>query len=186
MVGLQAHLPLSRRVQLAVLAHIRHTHTRYDLLLRETSWENARKVVEPVCLDFILKWRGDEETGRDQMDEILREIVVITDSDDSSENSDDDEDDDDDDDEESDDTSDDERDSSSRLSEDIIQQMTPGQLRPSHSRHGLAKDDIHDLHMVSSCWNRPVSGPRALVYLTLPRKRSQNFLLYTTRQQNKY
>jgi hypothetical protein len=50
------------------------------MLLRETSWMNARKVVEPVCLDVLVKWRGDEETGRDQMDEILREVVVITDS----------------------------------------------------------------------------------------------------------
>ncbi|RDL39028.1 uncharacterized protein BP5553_03368 [Venustampulla echinocandica] len=79
-VGLQTDLPLSRRVQLAVLAHIRHTHTRYDKLLRETTWVNARKVVEQVCLDVLVKWRGDEETGRDQMDEILREIVIITDS----------------------------------------------------------------------------------------------------------
>jgi len=36
--------------------------------------------VEPVCLDFIAKWRGDEETGRDQLDEILREVIVISDS----------------------------------------------------------------------------------------------------------
>jgi Uncharacterized conserved protein (DUF2293) len=81
-VGLQTNIPLSRRVQLAVLAHIRHTHTRYDKLLRETSWMNARKVVEPVCLDVLVKWRGDEETGRDQMDEIIREVVIITDSED--------------------------------------------------------------------------------------------------------
>lgn len=43
---------------------------------------NARKAVEPVCLDILIKWRGDEETGRDQMDEILREVVIITDSED--------------------------------------------------------------------------------------------------------
>src|SRR5450432_2658834 len=80
-VGLQADLTLSRRVQLAVVAHIRHAHTRYDLLLRETFWQNARRTVEPLCLDILVKWRGDEETGRDQLDEILREIVVIDDSD---------------------------------------------------------------------------------------------------------
>lgn len=73
-------MSLSRRVQLAVIAHIRHTHTRYDLLLRETSWENARKAVESLCLDILVKWRGDEETGRDQLDEVLREIVVISDT----------------------------------------------------------------------------------------------------------
>ncbi|KAL2073345.1 hypothetical protein VTL71DRAFT_10669 [Oculimacula yallundae] len=86
-VGLQAGIPLSRRVQLAVLAHIRHTHTRYDKLLRETTWMNARKAVEPVCLDVLIKWRGDEETGRDQMDEILREVVIITDSEDEDDSS---------------------------------------------------------------------------------------------------
>lgn len=70
---------------MAVLAHIRHTHTRYDTLLKETSWQNARKVVEALCLDILVKWRGDEETGRDQLDEILREVVVISDSDSESE-----------------------------------------------------------------------------------------------------
>jgi hypothetical protein len=79
-VGLVTEIPLSRRVQLAVLAHIRHNHTRYDELLKETTWQNARKVVEALCLDILVKWRGDEETGRDQLDEILREVVVISDS----------------------------------------------------------------------------------------------------------
>ena len=32
-----------------------------------------------------MKWRGDEETGRDQLDEILREVVLIPDSDDEEE-----------------------------------------------------------------------------------------------------
>ena len=68
-----------------MIAHIRHTHTRYDQLLRETSWEVARRTVESLCLDILVKWRGDEETGRDQLDEVLREIVVIDDSDDEDE-----------------------------------------------------------------------------------------------------
>ncbi|OBT96677.1 hypothetical protein VE01_04198 [Pseudogymnoascus verrucosus] len=84
-VGLQPELTLSRRVQLAANAHIRHNHTRYDKLLHETDYLNARRVVEPLCLDFIMKWRGDEETGRDQLDELLREVVVIPDSDEESE-----------------------------------------------------------------------------------------------------
>ncbi|KAK0651468.1 hypothetical protein B0T16DRAFT_80062 [Cercophora newfieldiana] len=79
-VGLAQDINLSRRVQLAVLAHIRHNHTRYDQLLRETTYVNARKAVEPLCLDILVKWRGDEETGRDQLDEILCEVVVISDS----------------------------------------------------------------------------------------------------------
>ncbi|KAL6796006.1 hypothetical protein GGI42DRAFT_101163 [Trichoderma sp. SZMC 28013] len=89
-VGFSEDIPLSRRVQLAVLAHIRHTHTRYDALLRETTWQNARRTVESLCLDILVKWRGDEETGRDQLDEILREVVVISDSEDDDDDDDDD------------------------------------------------------------------------------------------------
>lgn len=77
-------LPLYRRVQLAVLAHIRHVHTRYDQILREVEWKVARKAVEKQCLDILVKWRGDEETGRDQLGDILREVVVISDADDDS------------------------------------------------------------------------------------------------------
>lgn len=73
-------ITLARRVQLAALAHIRHTHTRYDKLLKESDWANARKAVEKPCLDIIVKWRGDEETGRDQLDEILREVIEISDT----------------------------------------------------------------------------------------------------------
>jgi hypothetical protein len=76
-----------------VLAHIRHNHTRYDQLLRETAYVNARKAVESLCLDILVKWRGDEENGRDQLDEILCEVIVISDSE--SDESDDDEDEDD-------------------------------------------------------------------------------------------
>ncbi|KAI1330534.1 hypothetical protein F5Y16DRAFT_362038 [Xylariaceae sp. FL0255] len=79
-VGMAKDITLARRVQLAALAHIRHTHTRYDQLLKESDWANARKAVEKPCLDVIVKWRGDEETGRDQLDEILREVIEISDS----------------------------------------------------------------------------------------------------------
>ncbi|KAI0198718.1 hypothetical protein F4808DRAFT_434907 [Astrocystis sublimbata] len=84
-VGMAKDITLARRVQLAALAHIRHTHTRYDQLLRESDWANARKAVEKPCLDLIVKWRGDEETGRDQLDEILREVIEISDSESDSE-----------------------------------------------------------------------------------------------------
>jgi hypothetical protein len=85
LVGLNPEISLSRRVQLAVIAHVRHEYTRYDQLLRETTYANARKAVAPLCLDLLVKWRGDEETGRDQLDEILREVVVISDSEDDDE-----------------------------------------------------------------------------------------------------
>ncbi|KAI0402122.1 hypothetical protein F4802DRAFT_577280 [Xylaria palmicola] len=84
-VGMAKDITLARRVQLAALAHIRHTHTRYDELLKESDWANARKAVEKPCLDIIVKWRGDEETGRDQLDEILREVIEISDTENESE-----------------------------------------------------------------------------------------------------
>ena len=78
---------------------------------------NARKAVEPVCLDFIVKWRGDEETGRDQMDEILREVVIITDSEESDESS------------EEDDSSDEEGEITSSSSESISEPASRNQNR---------------------------------------------------------
>ncbi|KAI6092822.1 hypothetical protein F4821DRAFT_223364 [Hypoxylon rubiginosum] len=84
-VGMASDLTLARRVQLAAIAHIRHTLTRYDELLKTTSWTNARKAVEKPCLAIIVKWRGDEETGRDQLDEILREVIEISDTEEDSE-----------------------------------------------------------------------------------------------------
>lgn len=81
-VGLIENMSLSRRVQLAVLAHIRHNYTTYDELLKDIPWSEARRVIQPACLDVIVKWRGDEENGRDELDEILREVVIISDSED--------------------------------------------------------------------------------------------------------
>jgi hypothetical protein len=59
-------------------------------LLKETTYVNARKAVESLCLDILVKWRGDEETGRDQLDEILCEVIVISDSESDDSGSDDD------------------------------------------------------------------------------------------------
>lgn len=96
-----------------MLAHIRHKFTRYDELLTETNYASARKAVEPECLKKLIQWRGDEETGRDQLDEILREVVVISDSEDDSDADDGDaEDDDDDGDDEEEEDSESTRDSS--------------------------------------------------------------------------
>lgn len=79
-VGQADDITLARRVQLATLAHIRHRHTRYDKLLKESRWANARKAVLDLCRDIIFKWRGDEETGRDQLSEILCEVIELSDS----------------------------------------------------------------------------------------------------------
>ncbi|PHH75288.1 hypothetical protein CDD82_4513 [Ophiocordyceps australis] len=82
-VGLQFQLPLTQRVHLATVAHIRHQHTEYDELLRNGSEKAfARTQVRSKCIDILVKWRGDDETGRDQFEEILREVIIISDTDD--------------------------------------------------------------------------------------------------------
>ena len=101
---------------------------------------NARKAVEPVCLDFIVKWRGDEETGRDQMDEILREVVIITDSEESDESS------------EEDDSSDEEGEITSSSSESIPEPASRNQIRAAVDLNqlpesGMAGRNKHVMHM---------------------------------------
>lgn len=102
-VGLADNIPLSRRVHLATLAHIRHTYTRYDELLREMSWQSARRATAPICIKYLVSWRSDDENGRELLDEILREVVVISDSEDDGEDDEDDDDSEDDEDEDDDD-----------------------------------------------------------------------------------
>lgn len=81
-VGNADHLPLSRRVQLAVVAHIRHTYTDYDALLRIVSWHQARAMVEQCCLDQIVKWRGLKDDGVVELEDIFQEVIVLEDDDD--------------------------------------------------------------------------------------------------------
>ncbi|KAI9835592.1 MAG: hypothetical protein M1819_002043 [Sarea resinae] len=80
-VGVAENLPLLRRVQLAVIAHIRHVYTNYDKLLKETSYHDARGKIEKTCLDQLVRWRGDkdDENDADELEEILREVIVISD-----------------------------------------------------------------------------------------------------------
>ena len=69
-----------RRAQLAVIAHIRHTYTNYDALLRQVQYNEARRRVEKPCLDRLIRWRGDDDDAGD-MDDVLREVIVIPDDD---------------------------------------------------------------------------------------------------------
>jgi len=73
---------LPRRVQLAVVAHIRHVYTNYDRLLRTGTYHAARAQIEQKCLDQLVQWRGDGEDGSNDMEEILREVIVISDDED--------------------------------------------------------------------------------------------------------
>jgi hypothetical protein len=74
-------MTLVRRAQLAVIAHIRHVYTDYDRMLKQGTWHEARQHVEQLCLDKLLQWRGDEADVND-VDEMLREVIVIPDDED--------------------------------------------------------------------------------------------------------
>ena len=90
-VGNNTSLDLPRRVQLATIARIRHEYTDYDRLLRAFEWKEARAEVEPACLRKLIEWRGENDIGDDnELEEIVRETIVIDDDDDVSDAGDDD------------------------------------------------------------------------------------------------
>lgn len=79
-MGNAQNLPLSRRVQLAVVAHARHQYTEYDRLLRVVDWREARAKVQAACLAKMVEWRG-EQNDDSAIEEVLREVIVIDDDD---------------------------------------------------------------------------------------------------------
>ncbi|KAI1953677.1 hypothetical protein LOZ57_000018 [Ophidiomyces ophidiicola] len=81
-VGTAVELPLARRAQLAVVAHIRHVYTKYDNLLKLTSFQEARAAVEEPCLAKLVQWRGDDESGETVLEDVFREVIVISDDED--------------------------------------------------------------------------------------------------------
>jgi len=82
-VGSATDVPLSRRVQLATLARIRHTYTDYDALLRAFGdWHGTRQQVEPICVQKMIEWRGESDGDDEGLEEIIRETIVIDDDDD--------------------------------------------------------------------------------------------------------
>jgi Uncharacterized conserved protein (DUF2293) len=82
-IGNADDIPFPRKVQLAVLAHIRHNHTEYDALLKQKVHRNvARLRIEPKCLRILLKWRGDDDEY--EIEERTEDVIVIDDSDDES------------------------------------------------------------------------------------------------------
>jgi hypothetical protein len=81
-VGNSKGMELSRRVQLAVIARIRHTYTDYDYLLRAFGdWADARRQVEQPCLKKLIEWRGEDNADDEGLEEIVRETIVIDDDD---------------------------------------------------------------------------------------------------------
>ena len=72
-------MPLARRAQLAVVAHIRHTYTDYDTLLRTASYQFARRFCANDTLHKLVEWRGDDENGKRVLEDVFREVIVISD-----------------------------------------------------------------------------------------------------------
>jgi len=86
-VGTATSVPLSRRVQLAVAAHIRHLHTGYEVLLKEKDkfesrfdgWKAARRDCEEAILNKVKVWRDEDDEPSHESEEIFREIIVLDD-----------------------------------------------------------------------------------------------------------
>jgi hypothetical protein len=83
-VGNAKELPLARRVQLAVVAHIRHTYTDYDKLLKTGGWMEARSKVEHVSLAKLKEWRDEAGGQSSELEETFREVIVLDDDDETS------------------------------------------------------------------------------------------------------
>ena len=81
-VGNAKELSLARRVQLAVVAHIRHTYTDYDKLLKSGGWMEARSKVEHVSLAKLKEWRDEAGEQSSELEETFREVIVLDDDDD--------------------------------------------------------------------------------------------------------
>ncbi|KAI7573592.1 hypothetical protein KC346_g20287, partial [Hortaea werneckii] len=83
-VGTISTLELPRRVQLATTARIRHMYTDYDRLLRAFEWKEARSMVEADCLKKLIEWRGEnpvDDADDEELEEIVRETIVLDDDD---------------------------------------------------------------------------------------------------------
>ncbi|CAO2654776.1 Nn.00g115090.m01.CDS01 [Neocucurbitaria sp. VM-36] len=80
-VGNAKELSLARRVQLAVVAHIRHTYTDYDKLLKTGGWMEARSKVEHVSLAKLKEWRDEAGEQSNELEETFREVIVLDDDD---------------------------------------------------------------------------------------------------------
>lgn len=65
------------------MAHIRHVYTDYDRLLKTTSFHEARSLVEEPTLARLVEWRGDDENGKPVLEDVFREVIVISDDEDS-------------------------------------------------------------------------------------------------------
>lgn len=83
-VGNAKELSLARKVQLAVVAHIRHMYTDYDKILKAGSWTEARQKVEHVSLAKLKEWRDEAGDPSNEIEDTFREVIVLDDDEESS------------------------------------------------------------------------------------------------------
>lgn len=83
-VGNAKELSLARRVQLAVVAHIRHTYTEYDAILKTGTWTEARQRVEQHSLAKLKEWRDEAGQTSNELEDTFREVIVLDDDEESS------------------------------------------------------------------------------------------------------
>lgn len=72
---------MARRVQLAVVAHIRHVYTDYDKMLKTGTWMQARQNVEHVSLAKLKEWRDESGEQSNEIEDTFREVIVLDDDD---------------------------------------------------------------------------------------------------------
>lgn len=60
-------------------------YTEYDRLLKKTSFQEARRRVEDSTLEKVVQWRGDDENGKFELEDVFREVIVISDDEDEDE-----------------------------------------------------------------------------------------------------
>ncbi|RMD42357.1 hypothetical protein DV735_g2766, partial [Chaetothyriales sp. CBS 134920] len=82
-VGTADEIPLVRRAQLSVVAHIRHVYTDYDKRIKRMPYNEARHAVEADTLKKLVEWTGDDdaqnEKKRRAVEDIFREVIVLSD-----------------------------------------------------------------------------------------------------------
>lgn len=64
------------------MAHIRHVYTEYDQLLKKTSFQEARRKVEDSTLERLVQWRGEDDNGMPELEDVFREVIIISDDED--------------------------------------------------------------------------------------------------------
>ncbi|KAI9657287.1 MAG: hypothetical protein M1829_006932 [Trizodia sp. TS-e1964] len=80
-VGRSKKLPLWKKIDLATIAHVRHTFTKYDEILRNNKNEKdprtkARQQVRETIFSIIRKWRTNSTTSLPNQTDAWTEMVV--------------------------------------------------------------------------------------------------------------